>query len=71
MSVSKNKLLSDTVTSDDIANVISKWTNIPIAKLVSSEKDKILNLENNLNKRVKGQEEALKLVSDAIIRSRN
>ena len=71
MSVSKNKLLSDTVTSDDIANVISKWTNIPIAKLVSSEKDKILNLENNLNKRVKGQEEALKLVSDAIIRSRS
>ncbi len=71
MSASKNKLLSDTVTSDDIANVISKWTNIPIAKLVSSEKDKILNLENNLNKRVKGQEEALKLVSDAIIRSRS
>lgn len=71
MSVSKNKLLSDTVTSDDIANVISKWTNIPITKLVSSEKDKILNLENNLNKRVKGQEDALKLVSDAIIRSRS
>ena len=66
-----NKMLSDTVTSDDIANVISKWTNIPIQKLVSSEKDKILNLETNLNKRVKGQKEALSLVSDAIIRSRS
>src|SRR5574344_1418143 len=66
-----NKLLSDIVTAEDIANVISKWSNIPIAKLVSSEKDKILNLETNLNKRVKGQEEALRLVSDAIIRSRS
>ena len=68
---SDKKLLSDIVTSEDIANVISKWTNIPITKLVSSEKDKILNLESNLNKRVKGQTEALKLVSDAIIRSRS
>ena len=68
---SDKKLLSDIVTSEDIANVISKWTNIPITKLVSSEKDKILNLEFNLNKRVKGQTEALKLVSDAIIRSRS
>ena len=68
---SDKKLLSDVVTSEDIANVISKWTNIPITKLVSSEKDKILNLEDNLNKRVKGQKEALKLVSDAIIRSRS
>ena len=68
---SSNKLLSDVVTSDDIANVISKWTNIPITKLISSEKDKILHLYDNLNKRVKGQEEALKLVSDAIIRSRS
>ncbi len=66
-----NKMLSDTVTSDDIAKVISKWTSIPIQKLVSSEKDKILNLEHNLNKRVKGQSEALSLVSDAIIRSRS
>ena len=66
-----NKMLSDTVTSEDIANVISKWTNIPIQKLVSSEKDKVLNLEANLNKRVKGQKEALSLVSDAIIRRRS
>ena len=68
---SDKKLLSDVVTSDDITSVISKWTNIPITKLVSSEKEKILNLESNLNKRVKGQKEALKLVSDAIIRSRS
>ena len=64
-------ILSDTVTNADIANVISKWTNIPISKLMSSEKEKILNLEDNLRKRVKGQDKALKLVSDAIIRSRS
>ena len=64
-------ILSDTVTNEDIANVISKWTNIPISKLMSSEKEKILNLEENLRKRVKGQDKALKLVSDAIIRSRS
>ena len=65
------EILSDTVTSEDIASVISKWTNIPISKLMSSEKEKILNLEENLKKRVKGQDKALKLVSDAIIRSRS
>jgi len=65
------KLLSDIVTGEDIASVISKWTNIPVTKLVSSEKDKVLSLEDNLNKRVKGQKEALSLVSDAIIRSRS
>ena len=64
-------ILSDTVTNEDIANVISKWTNIPISKLMSSEKEKILNLEDNLRKRAKGQDKALKLVSDAIIRSRS
>lgn len=67
----QNKLLSDVVTSENIADVISKWTNIPITKLMSSEKEKVLNLEQNLGKRVKGQQEALKLISDAIIRSRS
>ena len=67
----KSRILSDVVTSDDIANVISKWTNIPIAKLVSSEKEKLLHLEENLGERVKGQKEALRLVSEAIIRSRS
>ena len=69
--LSDNKLLSDVVTSDDIADVISRWTNIPIAKLISSEKEKLLNLKDNLANRVKGQDEALKLVSEAIIRSRS
>ena len=59
----KNKILSDTVTSDDIAEVISRWTNIPISKLVSSEKEKLLGLEDNMKKRVMGQDEAIKLVS--------
>ena len=67
----KSRILSDVVTYDDIANVISKWTNIPIAKLISSEKEKLLHLEENLGKRVKGQKEALRLVSEAIIRSRS
>ena len=62
----KNKILSDEVSEDDIAAIISKWTNIPITKLVSGEKEKLLNL----GKRVKGQSEALKLVSEAIIRAR-
>ena len=66
----KNKILSDTVTSDDIAGVIAKWTNIPVAKLVSSEKEKLLALDENMRKRVKGQDKAIKLVSDAIIKSR-
>jgi len=70
-SVEKNKLLSDTVTDDDIAKVISKWTNIPVSKLLSSEKEKLLNLTDNLRKRVMGQDEALQLVSDAIIKSRS
>ncbi len=66
-----NKMLSDEVTTDSIAEVISKLTNIPITKLVSSEKEKLLHLEDNLKKRVMGQDNALKLVSDAIIRSRS
>ena len=69
---SKNKsdILSDTVDDNDIAKIISKWTNIPINKLVDSEKDKLLNLNENMKKRVKGQDDAIKLVSDAIIRAR-
>ena len=64
-------ILSDTVDEEDIANIISKWTNIPISKLVGSEKDKLLNLEENLKKRVLGQDKACKLVTDAIIRARS
>lgn len=67
----KEEILSDVVTSEDIANVISKWTNIPLSKLISCEKEKVLHLYDNLKKRVKGQDDALKLVSNAILRSRS
>ena len=66
-----NKILSDRVTEESIASVISRWTNIPISKLSQGEKEKVLNLEENMKKRVKGQDKALKLVSEAIIRSRS
>ncbi len=65
-----DKILSDTVTDESIAEIISKWTNIPIAKLVGGEKEKLLNLKENMKKRVKGQDEALNLVSEAIKRAR-
>ncbi len=66
----KYQILSDTVTDENIAEIISRWTNIPISKLVGSEKEKLLNLEENMKIRVKGQDEALKKVSEAIIRAR-
>ena len=69
--VEKNKLLSDTVTENDICKIIAKWTNIPVTKLLESEKEKLLSLEENMKKRVMGQDEALKIVSDAIIKSRS
>ena len=67
----KSDILSDTVDEEDIAKIISKWTNIPISKLVGSERDKLLNLEENMKKRVKGQDQAIKLVTEAIIRARS
>lgn len=67
----KGQILSDVVTPDDIATVISRWTNVPISKLVSSEKEKLLLLEANLKSRVMGQDEALELVSNAILKSRS
>lgn len=66
----KNAILSDVVDDESIARIVSKWTNIPVSKLASSEKDKLLHLEDNLKIRVKGQDEALHLVSEAIIRAR-
>ncbi len=66
----KNDILSDTVGEEEIASIISKWTNIPVSKLTKGDKEKVLNLEQNMKDRVKGQDEALKLVSDAILRSR-
>ena len=67
----KSDILSDTVSEEDIANIISKWTNIPISKLVGSERDKLLTLEDNLKTKVLGQDNAIKLVSEAIIRARS
>ena len=69
--VEKNKLLSDEVTENDICKIIAKWTNIPVTKLIESEKEKLLHLEEEMKKRVMGQDEVLKIVSDAIIKSRS
>ena len=68
--VDESQILSDTVDDERIAEIISKWTNIPVKKLVGGEREKLLNLKNNLMRRVKGQDEALSLVSEAIIRAR-
>jgi ATP-dependent Clp protease ATP-binding subunit ClpB len=64
------KLLRDKVTDDEIARIVCRWTGIPVSKLMEGEKEKILNLENLLHKRVIGQNEAVSKVSDAILRSR-
>ncbi|MXR07006.1 AAA family ATPase [Mycoplasma hyorhinis] len=64
----ENTLIKEVVNQEDIANIVSKWTKIPVEKLVESEKDKLLNLEINLAKKVKGQEQAIKLVADSILR---
>lgn len=66
-----NKMISEVVTENDIADIISKSTNIPVSKLVQGEKEKLLGLKDILAKRVIGQDEALTLVSDAIIRQRS
>ncbi len=66
----KRSILSDVVDDESIAKIISKWTNIPVAKLVGGEKDKLIHLYENMKKRVKGQDEALELVSESIKRAR-
>ena len=63
-------MVKEEVTADDIADVVSKWTGIPVSKMMQSERDKLLNLENELHKRVIGQDEAIQAVSDAVRRSR-
>jgi ATP-dependent Clp protease ATP-binding subunit ClpB len=63
-------LLRDKVTEDEIAKIIERWTGIPVAKLVEGEKEKLLHLEDTLHKRVIGQDEAVRSVSEAIMRSR-
>lgn len=66
-----NKLLKEEIDDEDIANVVSKWTGIPVNKLVESEKQKLLNMEDILHKRLVGQEEAVDTVADAIRRARS
>ena len=68
---SENKLLKEEIDDEDIANVVSKWTGIPVAKLVESEKQKLINMEEILHKRLIGQDEAVETVSDAIRRARS
>jgi len=66
----EDSLLSESVNEEEVAEVVAKWTNIPISKLMQGEKEKILHLEETLKDRVIGQDEAVKLISDAIIRQR-
>ena len=66
----KNTLVQENVTEDEIAKIISRWTGIPVAKLNESEREKTLHLEDELHKRVIGQDEGVKLVSEAILRSK-
>ena len=65
-----SKLLREEVTSDDIADVVSRWTGIPVNRMKTSERDKLLNLEDELHQRVIGQHDAILAVSDAVRRSR-
>ena len=65
-----NAMIKEEVTAEDIADVVSRWTGIPVSKMLQSEREKLLNLEEELHKRVIGQEEAISAVSDAVRRSR-
>ncbi|ASU34218.1 ATP-dependent chaperone ClpB [Mucilaginibacter xinganensis] len=67
---SDSRMLKEEVTADDIAGVVSRWTGIPVSKMIQSEREKLLHLEDELHKRVAGQEEAIEAISDAIRRSR-
>lgn len=66
-----SSIIKESVTEDEIAEVVSKWTSIPVTKLVETERDKILNMDKLLHKRVVGQDEAVTAVTDAIIRARS
>ena len=67
---SDNTLLRDSINEEEIAKIVARWTGIPVAKLMEGERDKLLNLDSHLHKRVIGQDEAVRKVADAIIRSR-
>ena len=65
-----HKILSDVITEDNIASIVSKMTNIPVSRITQGEKERVLSLDKILSKRVIGQDKAIKLISDAIIRQR-
>lgn len=65
-----NAMIKEEVTAEDIADVVSRWTGIPVSKMMQSERDKLLHLEDELHKRVVGQDEAIQAVADAVRRSR-
>jgi ATP-dependent Clp protease ATP-binding subunit ClpB len=67
---SDSRMLKEEVTADDIAGVVGRWTGIPVTKLIASEREKLLHLEEELHQRVAGQDEAIEAISDAIRRSR-
>jgi ATP-dependent Clp protease ATP-binding subunit ClpB len=67
---SESSLIKEEVTYEDIADVVAKWTGIPVTKMLQSDREKLLNIEDELHKRVVGQEEAIEAVSDAVRRSR-
>ena len=69
-SANNNKYLKEEVTADDIAEVVSRWTGIPVSRMMQSEREKLLHLEQELHNRVIGQDEAITAVSDAVRRSR-
>jgi len=66
----ENTLVNDSVTEDDISGIVAKWTGIPVSKLMESEREKILHLDDQLHERVVGQDEAVQKVTEAILRSR-
>ena len=63
-------MIKEEVDAEDIADVVSRWTGIPVSKMLQSEKDKLLHLEEELHQRVIGQDEAIEAVADAVRRSR-
>ena len=67
---SSHRLMKEEVDAEDIADIVSRWTGIPVSKMMESEKMKLLRLEDELHKRVVGQDEAIVAVADAIRRSR-
>lgn len=65
-----SSLIKDTVTSEEIASIVSKWTKIPVTKLLETDKNKLLNLENELKSKIKGQDNAINLVCQAVLRAK-